>query len=262
MRGFDDDGQSNLSRLEKIKLLLDDEVQQRNDHGELSYSRPDPLLVASRYRDESIALICALFGYGNAHQIVKFLDSLDFSLLDQSEARIKETLDTHYYRFQKSDDVTALFIALKRLKEIDSIENIFYAGYSKEENILDGLWHFIETLHSLYPQHSQGYRFLIGSIPKKVNSAGTYKRYMMFLRWMVREDHLDMGLWTKIKKRDLIMPLDTHTFQVSRRLGLLERKSYDMKAALELTEQLKLFDSEDPVKYDFAIYRLGQERQL
>ncbi len=84
---------------------------------------------------------------------------------------------------------------------------------------------------------------------------------MMFLRWMVRSDHLDMGLWTKIEKRDLIMPLDTHTFQVSRRLGLLERKSYDMKAALELTEQLRIFDPEDPVKYDFALYRLGQEKQ-
>ena len=248
--------------MNNIRAILDREVQQRNDHNELSYSRPDPLLVASRYRDESIALICALFGYGNAHQIVKFLDSLDFSLLDQSEARIKEALSTHYYRFQKSDDVATLFIALKRLKEVDSIENIFYAGYRKEENVLDGLWYFIEELSSLYPRHSQGYRFLIGSIPKKVNSAGTYKRYMMFLRWMVRSDHLDMGLWTKIEKRDLVMPLDTHTFQVSRRLGLLERKSYDMKAALELTEQLRIFDPEDPVKYDFAIYRLGQEKQL
>jgi len=242
--------------------MLDREVQQRNDHGELSYSRPDPLLVASRYRDESIALICALYGYGNAHQIVKFLDSLDFSLLDQSEARIKEALSTHYYRFQKSDDVVAIFIALKRLKNIDSIENIFHSGYRKEENILDGLWHFIEKLSSLYPRQSQGYQFLIGSIPKKISSAGTYKRYMMFLRWMVRSDHLDMGLWTKIEKRDLIMPLDTHTFQVSRRLGLLERKSYDMKAALELTDQLRCFDPQDPVKYDFALYRLGQEKQL
>lgn len=242
--------------------MLEREVKQRNDHKELSYDKPDPLLVASRYRDESVALICALFGYGNAHQIVKFLDSLDFSLLDQSEIKVKEALDRHYYRFQKSEDVIALFIALKRLKEIDSIENIFHQGYRKEEDILDGLWHFIDKLSSLYPRHSQGYRFLIGSIPKKVSSAGTYKRYMMFLRWMVRDDHLDMGLWSKIKKRDLIMPLDTHTFQVSLRLGLLDRKSYDMKAALELTEQLRVFDPEDPVKYDFALYRLGQEKQL
>ena len=244
----------------KLKAMLDKEVEERNNLEELSYAKPDPLLIASRHKDESIALICALFGYGNAKLIVKFLDSLDFSLLDQSEDKITQELSKHYYRFQKSDDISTLFIALKRLREIDSIENIFYTGYQKEENILDGLWHFIGKLSSLYPRDSQGYKFLIGSIPKKINSAGTYKRYMMFLRWMVRSDHLDMGLWTKINKRDLIIPLDTHTFQVSRRLGLLERKSYDMKAALELTETLKGFDREDPVKYDFALYRIGQEK--
>ena len=242
-------------------MLLEREVEKRNSVTELGYGKPDPLLVASRFRDETIALICALFGYGNAHQIVKFLDSLDFSLLDQSEETAAASLGKHYYRFQKSEDVAALFIALKRLRDIDTIENIFYEGYRKEENLLDGLWNFIETISSLNPHNTQGYRFLIGSIPRKPSQAGTYKRYMMFLRWMVREDHLDMGLWKKIRKRDLIIPLDTHTFQVSRRLGLLKRKSYDMKAALELTEQLRMFDPQDPVKYDFAIYRLGQEKR-
>lgn len=251
-----------MNRLHKLKIRLDQEVANRNDLDELSYERPDPLLVASRYRDASIALICALFGYGNAGQIVKFLDSLDFALLDASEAEIAERLSSHCYRFQKPDDVIALFIALRRLRSVESIENLFYEGYKREGNILDGLWHFIERLNALYPRDSRGYRFLIGSIPKRVNSAGTYKRYMMFLRWMVRSDHLDMGLWSQIDKKDLIIPLDTHTFQVSRRVGLLERKSYDMRAALELTERLKSFDPLDPVKYDFALYRLGQEGLL
>jgi uncharacterized protein (TIGR02757 family) len=100
----------------------------------------------------------------------------------------------------------------------------------------------------------------VGSVPKKVTSAGTYKRYMMYLRWMVRKDALDMGLWSKIDKKDLLMPLDTHTFQVSRRLGLLNRKTYDMKASIELTDTLRTFDVTDPIKYDFALYRLGQEK--
>ena len=248
--------------MNKIKELLDKEVQQRDKIGELSYDRPDPLLIAKRYRDEYIALICALFAYGNAKQIVKFLDSLDFSLLQKGDKEIRESLSSHYYRFQKSNDVIALFIALKRLKELDSIENIFYAGYKKEHNILDGLWNFIKVIKEVYPYESRGYNFLIGSIPKKVNSAGTYKRYLMFLRWMVREDSLDMGLWSKIDKRDLIMPLDTHTFQISLKLRLLKRKTYDMKAALELTQTLREFDENDPIKYDFAIYRLGQEKLI
>ena len=245
--------------LKQVKVLLDREVETRNCIAELSYEKPDPLLVASAYKDESIALICALFGYGNAGLIVKFLESLDFSLFDSSEEQIQQALASHYYRFQKSEDVAGLFIALKRLKEVESIENIFYSGYKKEENILDGLWNFIETLRSLYPRETRGYDFLVGRVPKKVLTAGTYKRYMMYLRWMVRDDFLDMGLWSKIDKKDLLMPLDTHTFHVSRRLGLLKRKSYDMKATVELTETLRSFDKNDPIKYDFALYRLGQE---
>ncbi len=246
--------------MNKIKQMLDNEVKNRNKNSELSYDRPDPLLIATRYRDETIALICALFAYGNAKLIVKFLDSLDFSLLESSDDVIKKSLSSHYYRFQNSDDVVAIFIALKRLKEIDSIENIFYEGYKRENNILDGLWNFITILKEVYPYESRGYKFLIGSVPKKPNSAGTYKRYLMYLRWMVRCDELDLGLWSKIDKKDLLMPLDTHTFKVSQKLGLLKRKTYDMKATIELTSTLKTFDRLDPIKYDFALYRLGQEK--
>ena len=240
--------------------MLNQEVNARDNSSELSYDKPDPLLIARRYRDESIALICALFAYGNAKQIVKFLDSLDFSLLDKSHQEIEKSLGNHYYRFQKSEDIIALFIALKRLKEIDSIENIFYEGYRKKDNILDGLWSFITKLKEISSYESRGYSFLVGSVPKKKGAIGTYKRYMMFLRWMVREDNLDMGLWSKIDKKDLIMPLDTHTFQVGLKLGLLERKTYDMRAALELTNTFKKFDASDPIRYDFALYRLGQEK--
>jgi len=248
--------------LDQIQTLLEKEVATRNTTSELSHDKPDPLLIASRYQDESIALICALFAYGNAGLIVKFLESLDFSLLDNSEEKIRKTLQSHYYRFQKSEDVSALFIALKRIREIDSLENIFYQGYQKEENLLDGLWQLIKELRAVYPYESHGYNFLMGTPPKKIASSGTFKRYLMFLRWMVRKDTLDMGLWTKIDKKDLLMPLDTHSFSVSRKLGLLQRKSCDMKASIELTQTLKLFDPSDPIKYDFALYRLGQEKLL
>ncbi|CAA6823913.1 MAG: FIG01146831: hypothetical protein [uncultured Sulfurovum sp.] len=246
--------------LKKVKILLDNEVIQRNQTSEISDDKPDPLLVASKYNDETIALICALFAYGNVTLIVKFLNSLDFTLLDASDETIKKTLSSYYYRFQNSEDVATLFIALKRLKLHDSIENIFYEGYKKEENILEGLWSFIRCLKSQYKHESRGYNFLVGSVPKRSASMGTYKRYMMYLRWMVRKDNVDLGLWSKIDKKDLLMPLDTHTFKVSQRLGLLKRKTYDMKAAIEITDRLRRFDKNDPIKYDFALYRLGQEK--
>ncbi len=246
--------------MKAIHLRLEEEVASRNTHLEISNERPDPLLIAKKYRDETISLICALFAYGNVKAIIQFLERLDFSLLESSDAVIEKELSSHYYRFQNSEDIVALFIALKRLKQINSIENIFYEGYKKEENVLDGLWSFISAIQKVYPRQSRGYKFLVGSVPKKVESAGTYKRYLMFLRWMVRSDEIDLGLWRKIDRKDLLMPLDTHTFKVSQRLGLLRRKTYDMKAVLELTKTLRGFDRDDPIKYDFALYRLGQEK--
>ena len=69
-----------------------------------------------------------------------------------------------------------------------------------------------------------------------------------------------MGLWKNVKKSDLLIPLDTHTFNVSNRLGLIDRKNCDLYASYLLTSKLKEFDESDPIKYDFAIYRLGQEK--
>nr|MBL0703263.1 DUF2400 family protein [Sulfurospirillum sp.] len=73
-------------------------------------------------------------------------------------------------------------------------------------------------------------------------------------------DNLDMGLWTSVKKEHLLAPLDTHTFKIGQKLGLIKRKTYDFKAVLELTESFKKMDLDDPVKFDFALYRIGQEK--
>jgi uncharacterized protein (TIGR02757 family) len=249
--------------VEKSQLfaLLEEEVSKRDSATELTPDKPDPLLVAKKFEDTYIALICALFGYGNAAQIVKFLNSLDFSLLDEEENKIRQALRYHYYRFQKSEDVTALFIALRRLKQDSAMEEIFLEGYKKEGSVLEGISAVILKMKSLYPYESRGYHFLLGA-PYHKGVKSPYKRWNMFLRWMVRKDSLDMGLWKHVLRADLLIPLDTHTFHVSRKLGLLKRKTYDLKAVLELTERLKEFDRNDPVKYDFALYRLGQERVL
>jgi uncharacterized protein (TIGR02757 family) len=243
-----------------IKKRLDAEVQKRNKVDEVSLDKLDPILVAKRYEDPTISLVCALFAYGNVKQIVKFLDSLDFALLQKSDKEIKESLKNHYYRFQKSQDVIALFIALKRLNEKTTLEDVFKSGYLKNRNVIDGINELIKTIQELYPHATQGYNFLIGKITTKTKGAGALKRWMMFLRWMVRDDNIDMGLWSEVDKSNLIIPLDTHTFNVSKKLGLLHRKTYDLQAAIELTEQLKIFDKKDPLKYDFTLYRIGQEK--
>ncbi len=249
--------------MEDVKELLEREVNLRNSEGELTLERPDPLFVARKHEDEHVALLCALYGYGNAHLIVKFLLSLDFELLDTSEDKIREKLDSKYYRFQNSSDVIESFLILKRLKEQDTLENIFYSGYRKDNDVLEGIYTLVDTIQKVGKLESQGLTFLFGQRPNKRRyGVSPFKRWNMFLRWMVRKDALDMGLWKSVNKRDLIIPLDTHTFKVSQKLGLLKRKSYDLESALQLTQKLREFDANDPVKYDFAIYRLGQEMKI
>lgn len=253
----------------EIKSLLDREVNQRNTDFELSYDKPDPLLVASRYDDEFIILLCALFAYGNAKLIVKFLDSLDFSLLEKSDEIIDKELNNHYYRFQNAQDIKTVFKTFKRLKNEDSLNSIFLQAYKKENSILEGIDSLITKIHNTANHNSQGFTFLISS-PFKRDKTGLikelgnapYKRWNMYLRWMVRDDSLDLGLWSGVDKKDLILPLDTHTFKVSQKLGLLDRQTYDLKSALLITEKLKEFDKFDPIKYDFSLYRIGQEKIL
>ncbi len=83
----------------------------------------------------------------------------------------------------------------------------------------------------------------------------------MFLRWMVRKDDrgVDFGIWNSIKPSDLVCPIDLHVERVARKLGLIERKQLDWQTAIELTDHLKQFDPDDPVKYDFALFGLGIE---
>lgn len=243
-----------------IKKRLDAEAAARDCEGELCPERPDPLMVARHYGDENIALACALFAYGNAVAIVKFLESVDFSLISLDDEVILTKARSLYYRFQSGEDCAQFLITLKRLKESGGVKSAFMQGYH-DEGIIGGLNTLIDTLYALNPYRSSGYAFLIGKRVDVISKSGAMKRWMMYLRWMVRKDSLDMGLWSGVSPSDLIMPLDTHTFNVSHRLGLLQRRQCDLRAAMELTETLRGFDPDDPIKYDFALYRMGQEKK-
>jgi uncharacterized protein (TIGR02757 family) len=237
-------------------------MAQRNRETEVCYERPDPVLVAQRYKEPCRALACALFAYGRADLIVRFLDTLDFSLIDADEADIRTAFSDHYYRFQNAEDIAEFFITLRRFRLETDMEERFTEAYRRNGSVIEGMNALIETMQALNDYESRGYRFLVGSPAAKLRGGAPMKRWMMFLRWMVRDDAIDFGLWKGVDKADLLMPLDTHTFNVSRKLGLLRRKTYDLQAVIELTETLKTFDPADPVKYDFALYRIGQEKSL
>jgi uncharacterized protein (TIGR02757 family) len=234
-----------------MKEYLDSFIKQ--DIYKVDENLPDPILIAKKYKDEYISLIAALFAYGNVKAIMKFLNSLDYNL---EEKKIKEG---PYYRFQTSKDVKEFLITISRLKKEASIKELFLKGFKKEENPIDGIKEIIKTIYTINPYRSKGYEFLIGKIPPdKTKGVSPYKRWNMYLRWMIRDKAPDLGLWKEIDKSKLIIPLDTHTHKVSLNLGLLKRKSYDLESAILLTEKLKEFDNKDPLKYDFVLYRIGQ----
>jgi uncharacterized protein (TIGR02757 family) len=119
------------------------------------------------------------------------------------------------------------------------------------EEMLTGFHHYFFSLQDVPPRTKKHI-----STPEK-NSA--CKRLNMFLRWMVRRDdkEVDFGIWKKISPSQLICPIDLHVARVSRHFNLLQRKQTDWQAALELTGNLRKFDKNDPVKYDFALFALG-----
>ncbi|ASM36929.1 TIGR02757 family protein [Campylobacter sputorum] len=242
-----------------LKNLLDFHANLKNcDENLLAFA--DPLQVARKYKEPNIALICALFAYGNAKMIVKFLNSLNFDLLDESDEEISKFYTSHKYRFQSIIDVKEIFITHKRLKQDGNIEEIVANGMKKSGEIIDGLNELMKFIYSLNDYRSFGYNFYFGSVFQTPISP--YKRYNMFLRWMIRSSDIDLGLFKSIDKRYLLIPLDTHTHKVALKLGLISRKSYDFKAVMELTKKLREFDKNDPIKYDFALYRLGQSKEI
>ena len=280
-------------QLSQIKSLLDEQLLQKNTLENL-YDYPDPLQIARQHKDPVIALICALFAYGNAKCIVKFLASLDFSLLDMSDEKImREIISANkIYRFENAQDVANIFITAKRLRDIDLQEMIicganFSANLSQQNlnsdqksseklsnlnaipnsnltpnfDIIHGVNTLMREIYALNSYRSFGYEFFFGKVFER-EPISAYKRYNMWLRWMVRKSDIDLDLFDKISPSALILPLDTHTHKVSLKIGLCSRKSYDYKAAFEITQNLRQFDPQDPIKYDFAIYRLGQSGEI
>ena len=99
----------------------------------------------------------------------------------------------------------------------------------------------------------QGVHYLIPSTLKN----SPCKRLFMFFRWMVRDDNIDLGLWKFINPQELVIPLDTHVFRVSKELGLTTKRTASLRTAIEITDNLKRFNRDDPVKYDWALSHIG-----
>lgn len=244
----------------EIKKFLDEILSTFNRKEFLS---SDPIEFAHRYThqedQELIALVSALFSYGNIKSIKASLETIveplgehpKSSLLSLSETQIRKLWENAYYRFYSTSDIQDLFIGLRRiLLDHPNLESAFTSN--KASTSIEAIDTFRNLFLKLMKRRSAGLKFMF-SDPK----VGVAKRWHMFLRWMVRKDEIDLGLWTSLQTQNLLVPLDTHVFKMGRKLGLTQFRNPQLKASLEMTENLKKFDPVDPVKYDFALCRMG-----
>ncbi len=166
------------------------------------------------------------------------------------------------YRFNREKDILCLIYMLSEtLKKWGTLKELFYQYYNpRQEDIGKALNSFVDFFLKVDSSPIYGKnirpRGLIQFFPVPEKGSAC-KRMNLFLRWMVRNKDIDLGIWDKVRPSKLIIPLDTHIAKISRCLGLTKRASSDWKTAREITESLKKFDPDDPLKYDFALCHHG-----
>ena len=230
---------------------------------DISTITPDPLQLVLRYDDrldqEVAGLIAAAFAYGRADIVVANIGSVLDRMTPSPHAYLsgfRRREATHRFagfahRFQKTPELVAFLERIAAaISSYGSLGALFRACYrSTDEDIGPSLTRFVETLRC----HDKVLQYLLSS-PRDGSAC---KRMNLFLRWMVRRTPPDLGIWDFVDPAKLVVPLDTHVHRITTFLGLNRRKSADWKAARSITDRLARFDEADPVRYDFAICRLG-----
>lgn len=234
----------------------------------------DPIEFPHRYsnpEDKEVAgFIASCFAYGKVDLFKPVIEKI-LNAGGERPSRFFRSIDLKRdagyfegisYRFNKEKDIVCLvYLLSEALKEWGSLKNLFYHHYSPgHDDIREALSGFVEYLLSIDTSPVYGRniksRGLAQLLPSPVNGSAC-KRMNLFLRWMVRRKDIDFDIWDKVSASSLIIPLDTHIAKISRCLGFTKRKASNWKTAKEITEALKKFSPQDPLKYDFALCHQG-----
>jgi len=236
---------------------------------DVSTISPDPLELARRYSDpldqEVAGLIAAAFAYGRAEIIVANIGAVLEKMGPSPFAYVKRLavsgwrLGEFTHRFHKTADLVAFLQCISAaIEKHGSLGELFRKSYdANDPDIGPALTRFVEELRSPNRQPLTANRSSLQYLLTSPKDGSACKRMNLFLRWMVRRTPPDLGLWTFVDPAKLIMPVDTHIHRIATFLGLNRRKSADWKTARALTTTLSRFDAADPIRYDFALCRLG-----
>lgn len=246
---------------EELKAFLDLKVEQYNNP---KFIESDPIQVPHQFSSkediEISGFLTATIAWGNrksiinnAKRLMTLLDSAPYDFVINHSADDLEKLHSFVHRTFNGIDCIQFIKSLNHIyKNHNGLESVF-VKHAENDHLQTSISKFKQVFFEIeHPPRTQKHV----SDPLKHSAA---KRINMFLRWMVRPDNtgVDFGIWKGISPSQLSCPLDVHSGNVARKLGLLKRKQNDAKALLELDTSLRKMDPDDPVKYDFALFGLG-----
>ena len=255
-----------FTKLAELKSFLDEKVARYNRP---AFIESDPIIIPHGYKKkqdiEIAGLFAAVLAWGQRVTIINkckdLLGRMDHDphqfVLYQSEADLKSLQDFKHRTFNATDTLYFVHFLKWYYTQHKSLEAAFKI-FPHDKTVEGALVHFYKLFCSLpaFPDRTKKHI----ATPER-NS--TCKRINMYLRWMVRKDNegVDFGLWNIISPSQLVCPCDVHVDRVARKLKLIKRKPTDWQTALELTNNLRKLDADDPVRYDFALFGLGIEER-
>ncbi|MEK6577492.1 MAG: TIGR02757 family protein [Nitrospirota bacterium] len=258
-----------ILKKERVKKTLD---QFYKEYDLRSRIGSDPIEFPHQYKDpldiEIAGIIASSLAFGNVKQfkpvIRKILDLAEGDLpgfvMEFSRSPDIGLIRGFYHRIWNYKDIAYLIYMTGHIvREYGSIGTLFVSFYKEEDpDIKDCLIRFTDYLHSLDTSRIYGEKTYPAGMFPSPRDRSACKRLNLYLRWMVRSgDGIDFGLWNQMPPSKLIIPLDTHIARICRNLGLARTKTPGWGMAEEITKNLRLFDPEDPVKYDFALCHMG-----
>ncbi|MDI6047610.1 TIGR02757 family protein [Flavobacterium yafengii] len=245
----------------ELKSFLDEKVIQYNT---LDFIESDPVQIPhlfSQKEDIEIAgFLSATIAWGNrkmiiknSHKMMDLMGNAPYDFVMSHTEKDLERLETFVHRTFNGQDFASFIRSLKNIYENHNGLESVYAKNQELKTMQNSISEFKKTFFEI-PHQIRTQKHISDPLN---NSAA--KRINMYLRWMVRQDTkgVDLGIWKSISPASLSCPLDVHSGNVARKLGLLTRKQNDAKALAELDLRLREFDPIDPVKYDFALFGLG-----
>lgn len=246
----------------QLKTFLDKRYE---EYAREEFIAKDPISIPYRFSKkqdiEIAAFFASIFAWGRrdiiiakTNQLMNLMDESPYDFILNFQENDLAKISQFKHRTFNSVDLSFFLNAFQcHYKKYDSLENAFLPAQKKFATIEPCLNYFYDYITALTPIESRTFKHL--SAPQKGSAC---KRLCMFLRWLVRKDTVDFGLWNTIKPSHLIMPLDVHVMKSANKLSLLDEKSKsNWQTALNLTEKLQTFDANDPVKYDFSLFGMG-----